>query len=282
MPETAATGLDRLLERAEELARSLEQHPNPAVREDVSELLQIVDVLHRDAIQRLSSLLVLAGNKEALEEAIRDPQIVALLQLYDVMPLPQLVEWQEALDAVRPELARRGATIHISTFTEGMPHLQLKGGFEASLEPELREAVEREIASAFNGARSMKWEARELPPRPPGFVAAAELQPAKQQHWIDLCDSNDLQPGRMLALEVEKNALLLCRVGDQFQAFPNACPGSALPLHLGRIVGDTLQCPWHGCVFNLLSGKRTSGSGQDLRPFTIRIENGRVQLSLWR
>ena len=33
--------------------------------------------------------------------------------------------------------------------------------------------------------------------------------------------------------------------------------------------------------FDVRTGKRTAGSGQDLPPLTVRIEKGHVQLSIW-
>ena len=48
---------ERLVERAEELTRRFEVHPTPSVREDVMELLQAVDIIHRGAIHKLVELV---------------------------------------------------------------------------------------------------------------------------------------------------------------------------------------------------------------------------------
>jgi nitrite reductase/ring-hydroxylating ferredoxin subunit len=71
------------------------------------------------------------------------------------------------------------------------------------------------------------------------------------------------------------------RSDSGYHAFPNACPGSALPLHMGRISSGKLICPWHSCSFDLRTGKREAGVGPDLKPLNLRMEADRVQLGLW-
>ncbi|MGI8743664.1 MAG: Rieske (2Fe-2S) protein [Bryobacteraceae bacterium] len=82
-------------------------------------------------------------------------------------------------------------------------------------------------------------------------------------------------------LAVRKMDVLVSRSDSGWHVFPNACPGTALPLHMGRISGETLFCPWRTCAFDVRTGKRTAGSGQDSKPLTLRRNEGRIQLGIW-
>jgi nitrite reductase (NADH) small subunit len=271
---------EKLVARAEELTRHFEQHPNSAVREDVFELLQTIDEIHRDAILSLVELMVRSGNHELIHSAAEHAKISALFQLYDVLPLPELVRWQEALDIVRPTLKEHKADVELLRITDGMPYLRLKGAFTIE-ESTLRQIVQESISAIFGSYQSVKWEPRDRPPVPPRFVPVTQIKPAKRQHWVDLPGAEGMPVNSLRNLAIRKMDVLVCRSDSGWYAFPNACPGSALPLHMGRIANETLYCPWHACAFDVRTGKRKAGSGQDLKPLTLRIEGDKIQLGIW-
>lgn len=269
-----------LVKRAEELTLKFEQHPILSVREDVLELLQTVDVIHRAAIYKLVELVIASGNHELIHRAAEDPRVSTILQLYDVLPLPVLARWQEFLDTLRPELKAKGAGIDLIHVVDEMPSLQLTGAFTGE-ESEIRHFVQESIAAAFGTYQSVRWEPRVPPPATSRLVPISAIQPAKRRKWVDLLAIGELPTGEMRRLEVKEVEVLLAHSSQDFHAFSNACPGTALPLHLGRIWNDRLICPWHACEFELRTGKREAGTGADLKPMVLRIEGGSVQLGLW-
>lgn len=99
---------------------------------------------------------------------------------------------------------------------------------------------------------------------------------------MDLAIAADLPLQSLHQFAVKDLMVVLGRTESGTFAFPDACPGSALPLHMGRVEGDTLICPWHSCRFDVRSGKRTAGAGLDLKPLTLRIEHGHLQLGTWQ
>ncbi len=280
IPQPPDESFEKLVERAEELTRQFERHPNIAVREDALELLQTIDSIHRDAILRLVELMIETGNHELIHRAAEDAMVGTLLQLYEILPLPELVRWQEVLDSVRDRLRDANADVELMRVIDGMPQLRLKGAF-ARTESELRQTVQEAIAATFGANQSVRWEPREKPPAPVRLVSITPMQPAKRQRWIDLIASNELDANALQKLNVNKMEIVICRSPAGYHAFPNACPGSALPLHMGRISGETLICPWHACAFELATGKRVAGSGLDLKPLTLRVNSGRVELGIW-
>lgn len=72
----------------DELVREFEALPLPAVRDQVFDLLQTVDALHRAGLTQLTEILRRQGGGAALERATEDPIVRTLLVLYDLAPEP--------------------------------------------------------------------------------------------------------------------------------------------------------------------------------------------------
>ena len=281
LPQQSTETFDALVRRAEELTGVLERHPNQAVREDSLELLQAVDAIHREAILRLVELMVASGNHELIHRAAEDPRVSILFQLYDVVPLPEQLRWQEALDVAREKLRDSHADVELLVVTGGMARLRITGGYAVE-ESALRPLVQDAIVLVFGPNQSMRWEPRVRQPASPSLIAVSAIQPAKRQHWVRLIAVAELEIDALVKVTVEDMEVVLCRVESGYHAFPNACPGSALPLHLGRVAGGDLICPWHSCAFDLGTGKRVAGSGLDLKPLTLRVHGELVEVGLWR
>lgn len=73
---------DHLLDRTQQALDAIEQLPDTAVRTQVTELLDAVDSVHREALHRLVRLF----KPGVLEQVATDPAIHTLLELYDLLP----------------------------------------------------------------------------------------------------------------------------------------------------------------------------------------------------
>lgn len=71
--------------------------------------------------------------------------------------------------------------------------------------------------------------------------------------------------------------VLLVRSGGRLRAYQNTCPGSILPLHLGAVEEGAVTCPWHGCRFDLDSGRR-HGEGPPLHPLEVEVVDGETRV----
>ena len=70
--------------------------------------------------------------------------------------------------------------------------------------------------------------------------------------------------------------VLSLAAGGALRAYPNACPDSIRPLHLGELTDDVLRCPWHGCRFDAATGRRLEGPGSSLEPLPVEVRDGAV------
>ena len=69
--------------RVGELIESLSAHSDPTVRDQVEEMLQSFDVLHREAMVRMAGLL---ARQHLLEQAVADPVLAFVFDLYELTP----------------------------------------------------------------------------------------------------------------------------------------------------------------------------------------------------
>ncbi len=74
--------------------------------------------------------------------------------------------------------------------------------------------------------------------------------------------------------------MLLCSLGEEVFAYHDACPRSILPLHLGSLQGNVLRCPWHGCLYDVRTGRRLDREGPGLVAFQVIVRDGVVRVAI--
>jgi nitrite reductase/ring-hydroxylating ferredoxin subunit len=72
---------------------------------------------------------------------------------------------------------------------------------------------------------------------------------------IKVCEANEVHEGQVRAAKVNGQSVLMTRVRGIAGAFLGKCPHLNLPLTRGKVVDGTIQCPWHGSRFDILTGK---------------------------
>jgi len=72
----------------------------------------------------------------------------------------------------------------------------------------------------------------------------------------------------------------MVRLDGEVYAYRNGCPpGSALTLHLGRLEGTTLVCPWHGCRYDARTGKRQDYE-EKLPVMPVALQDGEIKVAM--
>jgi nitrite reductase/ring-hydroxylating ferredoxin subunit len=102
----------------------------------------------------------------------------------------------------------------------------------------------------------------------------------KEAGWQVAFAGQDLPPGTLQAVEVDGLPVLLCSLGAEVFAYRNACGGTALPLHLGTLAGGEIHCPWHGCRYDARTGKQIGGTGIELVPFRVTVQDGMIRVAV--
>ena len=79
--------------------------------------------------------------------------------------------------------------------------------------------------------------------------------------WVklDLGELTDIPEGGPTRLRAGINELAVVRDGDRILAVHAVCAHAGGPLPDGTIVGDAIECPWHGSRFRLANGHVVRG-----------------------
>lgn len=281
--------LGALVTRLDRLIRSFEEHPREDVRAQVLEMLGLIDALHRGGVARLVEALW-AGSPTVLEQALADPAVQVLLELYDLgsTEAGPLEQAEVALAQVRPYIESHGGAVEILDVVEGVVHLRLSGACQgcAGSAMTLKRGIEAALRTGFPGFQGMEVHEPTAPPTrtpPANFIplqAVGAARPLTRPVFTSVGVVAALPPGTLQSVEVDGARILLCNVAGEVYAYRNACPGSDLPLDLGQLKEIAILCPWHNCVFDARTGKRLDGGEGRLDVIPVAIRDGEIQLAL--
>ena len=94
-------------------------------------------------------------------------------------------------------------------------------------------------------------------------------------------DAAELPPGASKAVHLDGHDILVGNAAGSFFAVQNRCTHQDSPLEGGRIRNGLIACPLHGVMFDVRTGCGRGQMGRvPLRPFALRVEDGRIEVSL--
>jgi nitrite reductase/ring-hydroxylating ferredoxin subunit len=98
-----------------------------------------------------------------------------------------------------------------------------------------------------------------------GFVAVAKV--------------DDLAPGEMTFVAVERERIVLANVAGDFYALRDVCGHRNAPLSRGTLTGCIVECPLHFAQFDIRNGKYVDGPySADVPAYECRVEGDTVYL----
>jgi nitrite reductase/ring-hydroxylating ferredoxin subunit/Fe-S cluster biogenesis protein NfuA len=287
-PEQAASDLphefQHLLDWIGSGVERMEAIQDEQTRDEVFALLEGIDVLHRQALARILEL----GGGDLAERASHDPVARTLLEMYDLPERDERAQVETALESVYPYFHSHGGKLEVLGVENGVVRVRLSGSCEGcpGTASTLSRVVEEALREGFAGFTELVAE--EPPPKKTeqntkqnGELVGLGRKPKRRPRWVSVGSLEDLERGEMQALRPEGTALLLVRPEDgEVYAYRNGCPpGSALTLHLGRLEGSTLICPWHGCRYDARTGKRQDEEGK-LTVLPVAVHEGEIKVAL--
>lgn len=90
----------------------------------------------------------------------------------------------------------------------------------------------------------------------------------------------ELPEGAVKVVRLGGQDVLLARVEGRIYAMANRCSHYGGPLNEGQLQGCSVQCPWHGSVFNLATGAVERGPATFSQPcYTVAVREGRIEIS---
>jgi nitrite reductase/ring-hydroxylating ferredoxin subunit len=97
--------------------------------------------------------------------------------------------------------------------------------------------------------------------------------------WQEVAKKADIDEGEAMQVRVAGEPVAIYNVGGTFYAAHDVCTHALAHLSDGYIDGECVECPLHGGVFHIPTGKAMSGPVQKpIRIYPIRIEGESVMV----
>jgi nitrite reductase/ring-hydroxylating ferredoxin subunit len=98
---------------------------------------------------------------------------------------------------------------------------------------------------------------------------------------VQLGDGSDLKRDQMKLVHIGNKRIVLARGKTGFVAFSDHCTHRGGSLAGGTMMCDTVQCPWHGSQFDVLSGEIKAGPAQKkIVTYPVQIVGGKIQVRI--
>ena len=281
-PNEPADGRDVLAEVDRAIAQP-QAHPDADVRRAVATLLEGIDAVHRAGLTHLVSALHGMTGDTLINRLIADPAIRLLLMSYDLIAVDRRLQAEEALDTVRGHLHDHGVDVEILDVVGGVVYVRLHASPPEAAGALSRDRIRADLEAAlreyFLGFQELELRDRDRDAPPSAIVPLASLRGANRPVYQEALSEDDLPEGTMRAATVNGVSVLFARVAGDVYAIRDQCGDGPLPLALGTLEGAEVRCPWHGCRYDVRSGRRVDEEGR-VQVLPATIEAGRILVAI--
>lgn len=105
---------------------------------------------------------------------------------------------------------------------------------------------------------------------------------AQDSTWVPVLDLNESQVDQPQAVNVHGEDLIIFRHSDRYVAMDRWCPHQNGDLAEGCIEAKALECPLHGFMFSVDTGRGVNCPGLNVRVHEVQVENGVLSVRLKR
>ena len=99
--------------------------------------------------------------------------------------------------------------------------------------------------------------------------------------FIKIATIDEVPSGQAKLVEVNGNEIALFNIASQFHAIDNNCTHVGGPLCEGEISGSAVTCPWHGAVFDIVTGHVLGPPAMEpVNRYNLRIEDGNIEIEI--
>ncbi|MEP7345132.1 MAG: Rieske 2Fe-2S domain-containing protein [Gemmatimonadaceae bacterium] len=278
---------DDVLGEVERLIGILSTHSDPQVSETILALLARIDVVHRTALTRLMGAIQSMAGDAFVNRLTADPAIRLLLMSYDLLAVDRRTLTEEALDTVRGHLHAHRIDVELLEVLGGVVTVRLHGA-PPSDDPSYH-GVLRDLSEALSAGLLgfQELEVRQgQGTRPVAedsiFLPAQALRRAKRPVYRAAFPIGEIGPGNTRPILVDGTSVLVARVGEDVYAVRNFCGDGPLPLDYSVLDGEELTCSWHGCRYDIRTGRRldypNARPEEQLTVLPVRVHDGVVEI----
>lgn len=260
-----------------------------AAYERAQQLVREVVGLYGAGLERVVQLSELPGQDPGLLERLAADDLVAsLLLVHGLHPHDVSRRINDALDSVRPYLGSHGGDVHLLEVAGDVVRLQFAGSckscpssavtLELAVEDAVRAAAPEissiEVVAAEKSSGSSVIAAESLLTR----VHANGHRPAT---WQQVPELAELAPGEVGGFMVAGTTALACRVGDEYYAYRDRCPGCDGSLAGARLHDAVLRCPLCGADYDAVHAGAAVDGELHLEPIPVLVRDGVLSMAVF-
>ncbi len=99
--------------------------------------------------------------------------------------------------------------------------------------------------------------------------------------FIMVTKTDDIEPGKVKVYEVAGKQVAICNVDGTFYAIDDVCTHDGGPLDQGELLGDQIECPRHGALFNVKTGKAlTLPAVAPVKSYPVQVEGDDIKVEV--
>jgi nitrite reductase/ring-hydroxylating ferredoxin subunit len=276
-------GAPDVLRAVDDAIAALESHPDDVVRASTETLLTGIDTVHRLGLTHLVQAIHGMAGEAFLNRLTSDPAIRLLLMSYNLIAVDRRLQAEESLDTVRGHLHDHGIDVEILEVVGGVVTVRLHAsgqGSEHLSADSVRRDIEAALMEHFVGFQELVLGERSPATGAVHSISVDALRRAHRPVYYDALAAGELAEGATRAVEVNGVPILLARVSGDVYAVRNRCGDSPLPLEFSAVEGFELRCSWHGCRYDVRSGRRLDGELGSIQVFPVATDDDCVRVAL--
>lgn len=95
--------------------------------------------------------------------------------------------------------------------------------------------------------------------------------------FVRVGSTSDIPEGKMKKVAVGGLQVLVANVKGKYYAIGSVCTHMGGPLEQGFLVGQEVQCPWHGSHFDVTNGQVKRGPATKPEPaYEVKVEQNNI------
>jgi nitrite reductase/ring-hydroxylating ferredoxin subunit/uncharacterized membrane protein len=112
------------------------------------------------------------------------------------------------------------------------------------------------------------------------YANAGKFKEREIESWEKpACNVSELGDGQMMLVRIAGERVAVARSSEGVVAFSDHCTHKGGPLCDGALIGNTVQCPWHGSQFDVRTGRVVSGPAEEkIGTYEVEITNNEVYI----
>jgi len=99
--------------------------------------------------------------------------------------------------------------------------------------------------------------------------------------WVAVGSVYEIERGTARVVQAGQKRIALCNVDGECYAIDDVCTHDGGPLGEGTLVGDRIECPRHGALFDVKTGRAvTLPAIEPVESYPVRVVDGTVEVEI--